>query len=222
LLEVTWEPSTSAWVNYYRDTYIYDASGNVLTFLEEIWDTSTSSWLNYLSYTCTIDASGNMIDRLIETWNSSTSVWENVSHRYYTYDDFGNSITGNYETWNINNWVSALGSISLYIKNIYQTSFEAVRYEASFISFETGIEEYALPENIISVFPNPTNGIFNLEFSQTNVQKITIWDITGKLILEKTNLNKTEQIDLSPFESGIYIIRAQTENELFTTKIVKE
>ena len=74
----------------------------------------------------------------------------------------------------------------------------------------------------ISIYPNPTNGIVNFQFNNNNIQKISISDITGKQIIEKTEIQQNEQIDLSGFDSGIYIISIQTDNEIFTTKVIKE
>ncbi len=77
-------------------------------------------------------------------------------------------------------------------------------------------------KEIFSVYPNPTNGRINFEFADNEIQQIKISDLTGKTIIEKTNIQQNETIDLSSFASGIYIIKVQMENELFTTKIVKE
>ena len=74
----------------------------------------------------------------------------------------------------------------------------------------------------ISIYPNPTNGIINLEFADNNVQQIKISDLTGKTIIEKVNIQQNETIDLSSYESGIYIIKIQTDNKIFTTKIMKK
>ncbi len=79
-----------------------------------------------------------------------------------------------------------------------------------------------LSESGISFYPNPTSGIINVEFADNNIQRISISDITGKTIIEKTEIQQNETIDLSSFERGIYIINIQTDKEMFTTKIVKE
>ncbi|HKL08883.1 MAG TPA: T9SS type A sorting domain-containing protein, partial [Bacteroidales bacterium] len=79
-----------------------------------------------------------------------------------------------------------------------------------------------LSANGISIYPNPTNGIVNFEFVNNNIQKLTISDITGKKIREKTQIQQNESIDLSSFVSGIYIISIQTDKKIFTTKIIKE
>ena len=77
-------------------------------------------------------------------------------------------------------------------------------------------------ENIYSIYPNPTNGIISLDFAENNIERLIISDIAGKLIIEKAQIQQNEIIDLSDFESGIYIITLQTDKEIFTTKIVKE
>ena len=77
-------------------------------------------------------------------------------------------------------------------------------------------------QNGISIYPNPTSGILNFDFADNNVQNIVITDITGKTIVEKTELKQNETIDLSNFDNGIYLIKIQTATEIFTTKIIKE
>ena len=79
-----------------------------------------------------------------------------------------------------------------------------------------------LTDNLIKIYPNPTNEIINIAFPGNKIQKLTISDITGKEIIEKTGIQENEQIDLSGFESGIYIISIQTVNEIFSKIIIKD
>lgn len=92
-------------------------------------------------------------------------------------------------------------------------------------NFDITVNEYVSIETLqqkgISIYPNPTNGELNFEFTNNDIQKLTISDITGKRIIEKSEIQKNETIDLYGFESGIYIICIQTNKEKFTTKIVK-
>jgi len=88
--------------------------------------------------------------------------------------------------------------------------------------FTLRIEEKFISEDFISVFPNPTTGIINLGFREKNIECLIVRNITGKYIIEKTEIQQNEQIDLSGFDSGIYIISIQTDNEIFTTKIIKK
>jgi len=85
----------------------------------------------------------------------------------------------------------------------------------------TSIENFE-NQKAINIYPNPTNGKINFDFAKNNIQKIMISDITGKQIIEKTVIQQNEQIDLSGFESGIYIISIQTYNKVLITKLIKE
>ncbi len=74
--------------------------------------------------------------------------------------------------------------------------------------------------NAISIYPNPTNGIINLEFADNKIQTLKILDITGKMIFEKATINKKETIDLSGFGNGVYFIKIQTDKEIFSQKLI--
>jgi len=93
-------------------------------------------------------------------------------------------------------------------------------------SFDVTVSETVGISNLsksgISIYPNPTNGILKLEFKQIKVQKIRISDLSGRTKLEKTEIQPNETINLSHLRDGIYIIRIQTDKEIFITKIVKE
>ncbi|MCD4793812.1 MAG: T9SS type A sorting domain-containing protein [Bacteroidales bacterium] len=94
-------------------------------------------------------------------------------------------------------------------------------------AFEYGAPVYTniknLKKNIhgIYAYPNPTSGIINFVPSNYNIHQLIISDITGKILIKKTTMQQNETIDLSSFESGIYIIRIYTDKKIFTTKIVK-
>lgn len=81
----------------------------------------------------------------------------------------------------------------------------------------------------ISVFPNPTSGVFTISINNdvdlTNA-KIEISDVTGKKIYTYSDF-KTEDlinfnVDLSDYANGIYIIKLMSEKQSFTTKIIKQ
>ncbi len=77
----------------------------------------------------------------------------------------------------------------------------------------------ALQQKEIYVYPNPTQGIINLEFSDENIKEITVVDVTGKQLIK---VQRDKQIDLSNLNAGIYFVKVLTENELLTSKVIKE
>lgn len=72
----------------------------------------------------------------------------------------------------------------------------------------------------ISIYPNPSSGVFNVESFNSGNYMIEISDINGKMIYSKINLDENIQIDLSKYSKGIYIIRIKSVNEIRTAKIV--
>jgi len=124
----------------------------------------------------------------------------------------------NYEVkeWKINNaTVSNNASTELVIDNLAENTNVTVEFELI-----TSIENINV--NDYSIYPNPTSGIINFKFTEDSVQQIAISDITGKIIIKKTNINQNENIDLSNFTAGIYIAKIQINNDVLTTKIIKK
>jgi len=81
-------------------------------------------------------------------------------------------------------------------------------------------------EKYIEVFPNPTNGMVNINLSFAEVEKIGIQisDVAGKLLLSKNPVNYRNnniQLDLQSFENGAYFLLFQLEEGTVVRKIVK-
>jgi len=75
---------------------------------------------------------------------------------------------------------------------------------------------------IINIYPNPSNGVFNIDFKTfTEVLNVSITDITGKIIYQLANANcKSQiQIDLSNQNKGIYFIRLFNNSSSYNYKI---
>lgn len=73
----------------------------------------------------------------------------------------------------------------------------------------------------ISVYPNPSNGIVNIN-SQTAIQKIEVYNIIGELIFEKqfADIKNDFQFDMLAFSNGIYMVKVRADNKTFTEKII--
>ena len=84
------------------------------------------------------------------------------------------------------------------------------------------IKELHKINNNFTCYPNPTDGIVNFEFTNINIKQIFITDITGRRFIIKTNRLNSRAIDLSCFDSGIYLICISTDNGIFTKQVVKK
>ena len=95
-------------------------------------------------------------------------------------------------------------------------------------SFTTEIVENITEQNVkISIYPNPSNGIFEIKNEKIKIKNIKITDITGKTIhnLARGHAplyieNAPLQIDISNQPTGIYFINIQTETGIYTEKLI--
>ncbi len=61
-------------------------------------------------------------------------------------------------------------------------------------------------ENLLKFYPNPTKGELTIKTKQ-EIPELFITDLTGKILLRLTDLDRKTKVDLGQFPSGIYLIR---------------
>lgn len=83
----------------------------------------------------------------------------------------------------------------------------------------TAIEENSV-ENV-KVFPNPSNGMVYICSESQQVQELQVFDMSGRLLIEKSIDEKEFSIDMTGYNAGIYILRLTTSNGVETSKIIK-
>lgn len=86
------------------------------------------------------------------------------------------------------------------------------------------------PSNVLSIddealtgftiYPNPSHSTFNINAVVSNVE---IYDLSGKLVKSfKGEFTQTDSFDISSLNTGMYIIKAENDNnQTMTTKLVK-
>lgn len=80
-------------------------------------------------------------------------------------------------------------------------------------------------EKGLTVYPNPSKGNFNLSIQGDSLQNIEIFSITGQSVFTQTYSEGkvNDEIDLSSFSSGIYIIKAHGQDgKQYNAKVIKE
>jgi hypothetical protein len=82
-------------------------------------------------------------------------------------------------------------------------------------------------ELITSIYPNPSKGIFNIDYVLTGnaTVKIQVYSLTGSMVFDKTidatdGLNNTVQLDLTGLLKGAYLIKVN--GYLLDTKLIIE
>jgi hypothetical protein len=79
--------------------------------------------------------------------------------------------------------------------------------------------------NNISIYPNPSKGMFTISLGDVQPIGIEVYDLTGKLILSKKDIfinNFETFIDLSTASQGVYFIKIVTNEQQIVRRIIKE
>lgn len=72
-----------------------------------------------------------------------------------------------------------------------------------------------------TIFPNPSQAIFNIEFPNDNKDfGIEVFDLKGRLLIQMTIPKNNNKIDLSTLQKGIYLIKIKMENGNKVEKII--
>ena len=79
----------------------------------------------------------------------------------------------------------------------------------------TGIIEN---NNTISIYPNPSNGEFNISASSNELSDLTVKDITGKIVISKV-FSSNAIINLNNYAKGVYVVDIKNKKGTFTQKI---
>jgi len=100
-----------------------------------------------------------------------------------------------------------------YIDNISLTQIEPV----------TGNQEISLNEHTFSIYPNPTNSAFTVnfsDFSKLKEQQLELLTLDGKLIYQTKLADMETEINPGQIKPGIYLVKVRSEKTSFVKKII--
>ena len=163
----------------------------------------------------TIAAAGCTLSSLT-TANTTTSAITPIS---YTWSALPSGSISNVSAPAPTITFSAAGVYSVTLKASNITGSTSITQTVS-ISDCVGIEENLNILNAISVFPNPSNGVFNITLSLTSDNiNYSVTNILGSTV-STGKFNSTKNVDLSSQAKGIYFITFETKGNKVTKKIV--
>lgn len=75
----------------------------------------------------------------------------------------------------------------------------------------TVLQDVTSPEKNLLIFPNPSVGIFNIQFEFDGEKEIKVINSLGNLIREMKVSTHSEALDLSDYAKGIYFVKIQSK-----------
>ncbi len=73
-------------------------------------------------------------------------------------------------------------------------------------------------KSFVQVYPNPTNHSLNVEAK--SMTRITLINTLGQIVLDKETDNDKELLDLSKYETGVYMMRVTTEEGVAVKRVM--
>lgn len=70
----------------------------------------------------------------------------------------------------------------------------------------------------VEIFPNPSNKLINIQSDEV-IKLLTVFDLSGKKLLQTSE--NTNQIDVTNFKSGVFLLVIETKKGTVTKKIIK-
>ncbi len=77
-------------------------------------------------------------------------------------------------------------------------------------------------EILTRIYPNPTNGRLNLQFSSSDQKEITVLNSLAQEVFFKVSVSDTEQLDLGFVARGIYFVTVKQGNKFNSYKLIVE
>lgn len=101
---------------------------------------------------------------------------------------------------------------NIFLKDKYYT----LGYSSVRLAETTSIEN--LEKNSVKVFPNPATNVLYVESRFASI--LSIYDISGRLVLKEKISGGSEMIDVSALNRGVYVVRLEANNEIETLKLI--
>jgi hypothetical protein len=72
----------------------------------------------------------------------------------------------------------------------------------------------------ISLFPNPCTDVLNLKCNEL-VQQITLYDLSGKIVLQQNPMQNTAQLNMTGLPSSVYVVEVVTAKTTIRNNVIR-
>lgn len=84
-----------------------------------------------------------------------------------------------------------------------------------------GIHQPVSGQNWVSIYPNPADNLLSIHLLNQGNYRLRILALSGQEVIVAEWQGASREIDLTPLDAGVYVIRVETENLRWAGKLVK-
>ncbi|HOE05133.1 MAG TPA: T9SS type A sorting domain-containing protein [Bacteroidales bacterium] len=234
------------WIQQEKDSVFINSERDSTIIYKQLWNSNLQVWKNSNKSIKTWIGNDYLIGDEFYVWNENQSGWSRNTKISYLYDSQWNIVVENKATWNSESqqWNMLSADSSFYdiscslenlllpfdyfdftgklmqIKNtVYLNNIPEVSSLSQFYYSIRNINYYEHPKDFpcITVFPNPSSGIFNIECKTTQARFELFDDLGRKVFTSELNQGLTETVKLLP---GFYLYRVQSNDCVCFGKLV--
>lgn len=144
----------------------------------------------------------------------------NKTQKIVLADAFGNVID-NVEYFDSTPWPIAADGNGSYLQLVSTTLDNNLASSWIASTSTLAINEFNPNSILVSIYPNPSHHFLNIS-SRFVIDKIELFDVTGKVIKVVEGNSKEIQVTISELSSGMYFVKVYTEHGIVVKKLVKE
>ena len=171
----------------------------------------------------------------IETNGSGRTIKSENSSKFVSYAgsannmEFVDNVTSNNQRWNvadnssiffITNTVFTIQRLSYYPEFSRWACYPGTQIHPRLYKLDSELSNESFFKYNFFVYPNPATSFLSIQ-NHENIQidKVTIFDISGKKILEQNN--NFNSINIQNLESGIYFLQIKSDDKTAQIKFIK-
>lgn len=213
-----------------RETYGYDASGNIITVFKENYNSSGSAWENDQMDTFVYNAGNKLTGKHGYTWDGGSSAWRGDSWQDVVYT--GNNITEVYDkNWVGSAWVNNTKGVVSYNASGkptvgYMYKWTGSAYESEYSERITwsggtsGLAKNTSAATSVEVYPNPASNELNIVAGKSNVA-YQLMSINGQ-VMNSGNFTGKTSLNVSGLPAGVYFVRISSNEGNEVLKFIKD
>lgn len=188
---------------------------------EEIYfDWKSNAWAEQMRYVISFDNNNNIEKRQLQL--PIYNQWRNAINQDYVWNSSTDlTINSTFDYWGGERNAPAETFIAFDFNGFAETAM-ANKLEMKFgLIDEATLAQNQLFNPDIRIYPNPSDAIFYIDSKDNNIEAWQIKSISG-MTLKSSSLQYSHMIDLSEFQSGIYLLELKIDKKTAVRKLIKQ
>lgn len=216
-----WQPEILDWENVQRVDYQYGMKGELLSEIYQNW--KLVFWNDDIKYDYLYQTPTKLLKKTISfplyhEWRSLVS----INYSVFTADK-ANVMESKFEFWGGNTGELTTSYIPFLFNDVV-TLRKGKRIEISYLpvtDLKNPNENNPKKSHLITVYPNPSSGIFYIDTQKYSIHNWEVTDVNGKLLKQKVQVFQSGVIDLTDLSKGVYLLKVFTSDGQYNQKLIK-